>query len=173
MAGAIGALGLTLACATVPRSQTDDGPAVATAAILTTSVTADADGVQRALEDSLARQGFGILLRANMGATLATYADTLGEDYNRSGLEEIRSLSFCNPKFANEAANVDPNALALCPLRVTILQKDGKSTILFAPPSHSLPGTAAIDTIQTVEAMVQTAIAEAVEAARSPSPKPS
>lgn len=125
-------------------------------------VRADTPAVQTALEKALGEQGFGILFRANMGATFAKFADAWGDDYNRSGLAEIRAVLFCNPKYANEAANADPTVLALCPLSITLLQKSGTTTLLFERPSQVLSSSAAQSTIRTVESKVIVAIETAV-----------
>ncbi len=44
--------------------------------------------------------------------------------YNRSKLSAIRSMVFCNGWYANQVSNKDPHMLALCPLHMTLIEKE-------------------------------------------------
>ncbi len=148
------------------RAPSSEAPTTATpvAAIAQYDVEAATPTVQAALETALGEQGFGVLFRADMGKALAKFADDWGDDYNRSGLEEIRAVLFCNPKYANEAANADPVVLALCPLSITLLQRGGSTTLLFERPTAVVGDSPARQTLATVEAKVIAAIEQAVAA---------
>jgi len=110
------------------------------------------------LKAGLKTEGFGVLFEANIGSSLASMADRWGDDYNRSGLDAIRSVMFCNPKYANQASNEDPRVLALCPLRITLVEKAGSTMILFVRPTLAAGGTSAQATLEMVEEMVIRAI---------------
>ena len=118
--------------------------------------------LQPKLEAALTSHGFGILFRADIGKSLSGFAEKWGDDYNRSELDEIRAVMFCNPKQANAVANADPKALALCPLHITLIEKHGRATILFERPSQVAAQSPAIATLQKVEGMVMGAIDDAV-----------
>ena len=87
------------------------------------------------LYKELEDDGFYVVFEANIGKNLSCMADKWGENYNRNQLEGIRSMVFCNGWYANAVSNVDPNMLALCPLRLTLMEKKGVTTALFARPS--------------------------------------
>lgn len=154
-----GALALG-ACATAPDRST---PSAAGPAIYSVTTAGPLESTQEQLEQALGQQGFKVLFRANIGASLAKFADKWGDDYNRSGLDQIHSVMFCNPTFANKTANADPMALALCPLRVTLIEKGGKTTILFARPSLAAAQTGAAAPVAIVEDMVIAAIDQAAK----------
>lgn len=142
------ALGLT-GCAASPAPR--NAPPRAEESIISIDATGDAPAAQKRLELALAEQGFGILFRANMGQVLSKRED-------RSELDEIRSVMFCNPRYANQAAKTDPDVLALCPLHVTVLEEHGKTRFLFVRPSSVTAGSEAAATISQVEDMVLTAL---------------
>lgn len=145
-------------CATKDaRSSTTQSSSEAPA-IYTVTFDAPVEQTLTAMKSSLAQEGFGLLLEADIGKNLAKFADKWGPEYNRSGLEAIHSLVFCNSVYANQAANSDPAALALCPLRLTILHKGGESTILFVRPSVAAAETGASRTARVVEEKVMAAI---------------
>lgn len=112
--------------------------------------------VSKALED----HGFRVVFEVNIGENLSKLADKLGDNYNKNKLAGIKSLVFCNGKFANQISNLDPSMLALCPLHATLTNKDGVTTVLFVRPSAVAQGSpaakAALDlenaTIKALEA---------------------
>ncbi|MCI0591386.1 MAG: DUF302 domain-containing protein, partial [Gammaproteobacteria bacterium] len=92
---------------------------------------------------SLEGAGYYVLFEADIGKNLARNAERWGEDYNRNQLEGIRSMVFCNPWYANQVSNADPRMLVFCPLSLTIIHKQGVSTILFERPSAMAQGSPA------------------------------
>ncbi len=75
----------------------------------------------------------------------------LGEDFNRAGLEGIRTMVFCQGVHANAIMNADPEMMALCPLHLTIIHKAGTSKVLFARPSAAAKGSPAEAPVKAVE----------------------
>ena len=90
--------------------------------------------IYKSVFTALEHNGYFVLIEPNIGKNLANFAQRWGADYNKSQLEEIRSMVFCNAWFANKVANADPHMLALCPLHITLIQKGQLTTILFVRP---------------------------------------
>jgi len=112
------------------------------------------DNVYKGLE----AEGFYVVFEANIGRNLSRFSEKWGENYNRSKLDSIRSMVFCNGWYANEVSNLDPSLLALCPLRMTLIEKNGKTTVLFAKPTVIAANSPAQKVLQRVEDEVITAI---------------
>ncbi len=125
---------------------------------------APVDAVYKALYRELEARRLFVVFEADIGGTLAGMAERLGEDYNRNHLEAVRSLVVCNAWYANKVSNLDPEMLALCPLRLTVVHKAGMTRILFAPPSVHAAGSPALPVIREIEGKV----VEAMQAAVAP-----
>lgn len=116
------------------------------------------DEFYQKLHASLEDSGFYVIFEANIGKNLARNADRWGEDYNRNRFEEVRSMIICNPHYANQVLNLDPRMMALCPITVTVLHKEGKSTVLFARLTPAAAGSRAEDILWEVENIIISAI---------------
>ncbi|MDR9435262.1 MAG: DUF302 domain-containing protein, partial [Thiohalophilus sp.] len=79
--------------------------------------------------------GYFVLFEPNLGKNLEHFAQRWGDDYNKNKIEEIRSLIFSNAWYVNQMSNADPELLALSPLHLTFIYKDGMTTMLFIRPS--------------------------------------
>ena len=108
----------------------------------------------KALEDS----GFYVIFEANIGKNLARNAKKWGDEYNRNKFESVRSMVMCNPDYANKVLNLDPKMMALCPLTVTLLYKEGTTTILFERLTPAATGSPAEDVLWEVENTIISAI---------------
>lgn len=117
-------------------------------------VTSVYDNVYKSLEEAR----FFVVFEPNIGANLARFSDKWGDDYNRNKLSEIRSMIFCNGWYANQVSNLDPNMLGFCPLHITLIERDGKTTVLFNRPTAIAQDSPAKDLLQEVEAEVIAAI---------------
>jgi len=95
--------------------------------------------VNKALEDN----GFRVVFEVDIGENLSKIAGKLGDNYNKNKLSGIKSIVFCNGKFANQISNLDPSMLAICPLHATLTHKDGVTTVLFVRPSAVAQGSPA------------------------------
>lgn len=137
-------------------------PTVAAAAgdgpIYSKRVDAGFDGAYRATHDALEAARFWVISEAHISDNLARFKDKWGEDYNRSGLDVIRSLSICNPWYTNQVANHDPAMLALCPFSVTIVSRGDTSTIFFARPTAMAADSPALEVLEEAEAEIIGAI---------------
>ena len=114
-----------------------------TPSVFKKSVALDMDStyakVHRALED----QRFWVVFEADMGARMARFAERWGEDYNRSNLSGVKSMVFCHIWWTNRIANADPDMLAMCPLHLSLYERDGKTTVVMLRPSVLAKGSGA------------------------------
>ncbi|MFN2330190.1 MAG: hypothetical protein ABR612_14880 [Chromatocurvus sp.] len=55
-------------------------------------------------------------------------------------------------------SNKDPRMLAMCPLRLTIIEKNGQASVLFVRPTHAAEHSLTRDVLQEVESEVIGAI---------------
>jgi len=115
------------------------------------------DKVYKALEE----RHLWVVFEANIGKNLSGFAERWGKEYNQQGLEGIRSIVFCNGWYANQVSNLDPSMLALCPQRLTIIHKHGRSTVLFVRPSLIAGESPAKSVLVELEEEVIAAVREA------------
>ena len=112
------------------------------------------DKVYKSLEDAR----FYVVFEPNIGKNLSGFAERWGDQYNRSKLSAIRSMVFCNGWYANQVSNKDTRMLALCPLHMTLIEKDGKTTALFARPTVIAADSPAAEILSELEVEVIAAI---------------
>jgi uncharacterized protein (DUF302 family) len=112
---------------------------------------------------SLEQARFFVVEELNIGKNLSNFSKKWGEDYNKSGLSAIRSIIFCNGWYANQVSNMDPKMLGLCPLHITLTEKDGVTTVLFNRPTVIAAGSSAYELLARVEAEVIEAIKKGME----------
>ncbi len=112
------------------------------------------DKVYKSLEDAR----LYVVLEPDISRNLSGFAERWGDQYNRNKLTSIRRLVFCNGWYANQVSNKDPHMLALCPLHMTLIEKDGVTTALFARPTVIAADSPAKDILQELEYEVITAI---------------
>ncbi len=109
--------------------------------------------------NALENNGYYVIFEPNIGKNLSHFKKRWGKDYNKNNLEAIRSMVFCNGWYANQMSNADPQMLALCPLHISLVHKDGRTRILFVRPSLVATGSPAEklaleleqDVIRTIE----------------------
>ena len=112
------------------------------------------DKLYKSLEDAR----FFVVFEPNIGVNLARFSDKWGDEYNRNNISEIRSMIFCNGWDANKVSNLDPEMLGFCPLHVTLIERDGKTTALFNRPGVISQGSPAKDLLLKIESEVIAAI---------------
>ena len=110
--------------------------------------------VYEALEDAR----FFVVFEPNIGKNLKRFAKKWGDDYNQNKLSNIRSMVFCNVWYANAVSNADPDMLGLCPLRISLYEKQGETVVLFARPTVIAAQSKAKKVLQNVENEVIAAI---------------
>jgi len=122
-------------------------------------VKGDMDKTYKQVFNGLENNGYYVIFEPNIGKNLASFKQRWGKDYNKNQLEGIRSMVFCNAWYANLMSNADPQMLALCPLHISLVYKDGVTRILFVRPSLVATGSPAEklaleleqDVIRTIE----------------------
>ncbi len=123
------------------------------------SVSQVYDKLYKSLEDAR----FYVVFEPNIGANLARLSEKWGDDYNRNNISEIRSMVFCNAWYANQVSNLDPNMLGFCPLHITLLESEGRATVLFNRPGVMTRNSPAADLLLKIESEVITAIRQGVQ----------
>lgn len=126
-------------------------------------ISAPLDTTYQALYQKLEKAKFWVVFEVNMGKQFARFSKSWGEEYNQSQLTGIKSMVICNGWFANKISNLDPELLALCPLRVSVIEKDGVSKVLFARPTIQAEGSPGLSVVQTIENKVIDAIEQAAD----------
>lgn len=101
---------------------------------------------------------FFVVFEPNIGVSLARFSKKWGEQYNQNHLTEIRSMVFCNAWYANQVSNLDPNMLGFCPLHLTLIEREGKTTVLFNRPSVIAQNSPAKALLMKIESEVIAAI---------------
>jgi hypothetical protein len=119
----------------------------------------------KAVSSALEAARFWVVFEADLMAGMAGFADRWGEDLNRNALDGIRSIVVCNAWYANQVSNADPDLLALCPLRVNLVEKDGVTRVLFARPTVIAAGSPGIAVVQEIEDTISAALRAGVAAA--------
>lgn len=116
------------------------------------------DKVYPAIYEALENARYSVVFEPNIGKNLKRFAEKWGDDYNRNGLTGIRSMVFCNVWYANAVSNADPDMLGLCPLRISLYEKQGKTVVLFARPTVIAGQSKAKAILQDLEEEVIAAI---------------
>ena len=137
-------------------------------AILRLDANAPLERTYQAVSTALEEARFWVVFEADLGASMAGFAERWGEDLNRNALDGIRSIVVCNAWYANQVSNADPDLLALCPLRVNLVEKDGITRVLFARPTVIAAGSPGIAVIEEIEQVIATALRAGVAAAEAP-----
>ena len=133
--------------------------------ILRLDARAPMETTYKAVHAALEEARFWVVFEADLGAGMADFAERWGEDLNRNRLDGIRSIVVCNAWYANQVSNADPDLLALCPLRVNLVEKDGVTRVLFARPTTVAAGSPGIAVVQEIEDVITAALKAAVAAA--------
>lgn len=120
-------------------------------AVYSHSVKMSMDEAYGAVYAGLEENRFWVVFEANMGQRMAGMAERFGDDYNRQGLSGIKSMVFCNIGWTNKLASVAPELLALCPLHMTLYEKDGETTVVFPRPAAIAAGSVGIDAARELE----------------------
>lgn len=123
------------------------------------AIKGEMDTIYKQVFNALENNGYYVIFEPNIGKNLASFKERWGKEYNKNKLEGIRSMVFCNGWYANQMSNADPQMLALCPLHISLVYKEGETRILFVRPSLVATGSPAEkvaleleqDVIRTIE----------------------
>lgn len=86
-----------------------------------------------------------------------------GKKFNTSKLSGVRTIVACNGKFGNMIINADPTMMAYCPIRITLIEKDGKTQVLYVRPTSAPRDSKAYKILKKLEKKVIKAIEDANE----------
>ncbi len=86
-----------------------------------------------------------------------------GAEFNKNQLTSVRTIVACNGKFGNMIMNTDPAMMAYCPIRITLVEKDGKTTVLYVRPTSAPRSSKAYKILVKLEKKVIGAIEAANE----------
>ena len=84
--------------------------------------------------------------------------EKFGKNFNTNKLTGIKAIIACNGWFGNEIANADPLMMGFCPIRVTLIEEDGKTSVLFVRSSVAPKDSKAYAILEKLEAKVIGAI---------------
>jgi hypothetical protein len=87
--------------------------------------------------------------------------EAFGKEFNTNNLTAIKAVIVCNGWFGNQVANNDPRMMAFCPVRVTLIEQDGKTSLMYVRPSVAPQDSKAYLLLKKLEQKVITAIEEA------------
>lgn len=85
-----------------------------------------------------------------------------GKNFNTTGLSGVSTLVVCNGKIGNAVMNADANMMAYCPVRITLTEKDGKTSVLFVRPSSAPKDSKAYPALVKLEKKVIKAIEDSM-----------
>jgi hypothetical protein len=117
------------------------------------------DNVYTSLEEAR----FFVVFEPNIGKNIAGFAERWGDEYNQNALAELSSMVFCNAWYANQVSNKEPDMLGLCPLHISLFERDGNTTVLFNRPTIFAADSQAHTIIQEIESKVIAAIKKGME----------
>ncbi len=84
--------------------------------------------------------------------------ETFGKNFNRNNLTGIKAIIVCNGWFGNEISNADPEMMGFCPIRLTVIEKEGKTSILFVRSSVAPKDSPAYGILEKLDSKVVGAI---------------
>ena len=125
------------------------------------SVKKDFSSALHSIKKTLEDQNLYIISKADISGTLERMKGKLGKAYNKRGYQKVQSIIFCNPFYANDVMNLDPDMMALCPLKIMLMTKNGKTTALFVLPSKLSGKSSARKILLEVENKVKNALKKA------------
>lgn len=143
----------------VSSAYADDGDSVVYRLQVNKPLSKVYDKVYKSLEEAR----FFVVFEPNIGANLARFSEKWGDDYNRNNIAEIRSMVFCNGWYANKVSNLDPDMLGFCPLHLTLIERDGKTTALFNRPGVMAQNSPAKALLKKIESEVIAAIQQGLQ----------
>ena len=130
------------------------------------SVNQPMDKVYPAVYEALEEAKFYVVFEPLISQNIARFAKKWGDNYNQNKLTAIRGMVFCNGWYANQVSNMDPDMLAFCPLRLSLYEKSGITTVVFARPTVIGATSKAKPVLKEIENEVISAIQKGIENAK-------
>ncbi len=130
-------------------------------AIYKVSINEDFPTALHTLKKTLEQQNLYIISKADISGTLKRMKNKLGTEYNKRNYSKVQSIIFCNPFYANEVLNLDPDMMALCPLKIMLMEKNDRTTAPFVLPTALAKRSKARKVLAEVEKKVKKALKKA------------
>jgi uncharacterized protein (DUF302 family) len=112
------------------------------------------DEVLAKVPEALKAEGFGVLTRIDVKATLK---EKIGVDFRR-----YQILGACNPRYAHQALTMDPSIGALLPCSIAVWEEDGgQVTVNAVDPLQTI--AAAEPKLQPIAAEVRQKLSRVLE----------
>lgn len=119
----------------------------------------------KSVVSALKHSGFKVVKKINISKNLGKAAKHFHwTDYNQNHLTGIRTVVFCNAKFANAISNADPSMMALCPLHVTLVQQGAWTRVEFVKPAVIAEGSRAEGVAVKLQEQIEAAIRKGIAA---------
>ena len=64
------------------------------------------------------------------------YLEKFGEDFNKNHLKAVKTVLLCNGYVGNQISNIDPDMMALCPIRLTVISTASGTRVVFVKSDH-------------------------------------
>jgi len=123
-------------------------------------IKGDFNKIYQTVFTALENNGYFVVFEPNIGKQLERFKQRWGDKYNKNKIERIKSMIFCNAWYANEVSNMDPKLLAMCPMHITLTEKQGMVSLLFVRPSIIAKGSGAEKVALEIEQDVLRSIEE-------------
>ncbi|MCJ7764758.1 MAG: DUF302 domain-containing protein [Thiovulaceae bacterium] len=119
-------------------------------------VNAPMEGVYDSLLESFADNSLIVVAQIDILKKFhaAGLPKKLGKDFNTNNLTGIRSIIACNGGLANAIANADPTMMSFCPIRVTLVEQEGKTTITYVKATSAPKDSKAYTPLKKLEEKV-------------------
>lgn len=113
-------------------------------------------GVYESLLKSLSDNSLTVVTQIDILKKLhaSGLAKKLGKDFNTNHLTGIKSIIACNGSIANTIANTDPTMMSFCPIRVTLVEQEGKTTITYVKATSAPKDSKAYTHLKKLEGKV-------------------
>ncbi len=118
-----------------------------------TTVEAPIDRTEAAVREALAEAGFGVLTEIDVAATLKA----------KIGVERtaMKILGACNPNFAHQALELDPEVSVLLPCNAVVEEVEGGTRVLIVDPRELMPDPSFAEVAQVAAERLEGALREA------------
>ncbi|MGE0738992.1 DUF302 domain-containing protein [Sulfurimonas sp.] len=87
----------------------------------------------------------------------------LGAEYNKAGVTAVKTFVACNGMIGNSIINADADMMAYCPVRITLTEKDGVTSVLYVRPTSAPRDSKAYPALVKLENKVVAAIQGSME----------
>jgi hypothetical protein len=134
--------------------------------VLAWDIDKDLETSYKIVYKRLEKNRFFVVFEPNIQRNLSGFAERWGDNYNRNKLEGIRAMVFCNVWYTNEIGNADPDMLAMCPLHLTLIQRDGNTRVLFVRPTAVAADSKALAIATELEEDISRVMDEAISELR-------